>query len=199
MAYRVNVVGLGGSLNPSSTSLASLKIAIKGAENAGAHTELFDIRELDLPFYAPKAEPPEAALKLCDAVHRADGIIWSSPLYHGTISGSFKNALDWLELLRQRDPPYLTDKVVGLVSTAGGVLGLQAVITMEFAVRSLRGFAVPLVVPVARAWRVFDQEGHPLDATTEAQLDKLGREVADICLRRRTLSGEEMVEGSAEP
>jgi NAD(P)H-dependent FMN reductase len=26
-------------------------------------------------------------------------------LYHGTISGSFKNALDWLELLQHRNPP----------------------------------------------------------------------------------------------
>jgi hypothetical protein len=29
----------------------------------------------------------------------------------------------------------LTDKVVGLISTAGGVQGLQAVNTMEFVVR----------------------------------------------------------------
>ena len=46
-------------------------------------------------------------------------------MYHGTVSGSFKNALDWLQLLSDRDPPYLTNKVVGLVSTAGGVQGLR--------------------------------------------------------------------------
>ena len=45
-------------------------------------------------------------------------------------SGSFKNALDWLKLLGDRNPPYLTDKVVGLISTAGGMQGLQAVNTM---------------------------------------------------------------------
>ena len=59
-------------------------------------------------------------------------------MYNGTISGSLKNALDWLILLRDRHPPYLTDKVVGLISTAGGVHGLQAVNTMEFVVRALR-------------------------------------------------------------
>ena len=46
-------------------------------------------------------------------------------MYHGTVSGSFKNALDWLQLLSDSDPPYLTNKVVGLVSTAGGVQGLR--------------------------------------------------------------------------
>ena len=34
------------------------------------------------------------------------------------ISGSFKNALDWLILLAERDPPYLTNKPAGLVTTA---------------------------------------------------------------------------------
>ena len=73
-------------------------------------------------------------------------------MYNGTISGSFKNALDWLKLLGDRNPPYLTDKVVGLISTAGGMQGLQAVNTMEFVVRALRGWAVPLV-PIAQAWK----------------------------------------------
>jgi len=67
---------------------------------------------------------------------------------------------------------------VGLISSAGGVQGLQAVNTMEFVVRSLRGFAVPLVVPVARAKRSFGEGGQPLDERLEAQLLSLGHEVA---------------------
>ena len=77
-------------------------------------------------------------------------------MYHGTVSGSFKNALDWLQLLSDSNPLFLTNKVVGLTNTAGGVQGLQAVNTMEFAVRALRGWAVPLVIPVARVWEAFD-------------------------------------------
>ena len=123
-----------------------------------------DIRELDLPFYQPgMVEVPPAVERLCVAVYRGGGMLWSSPLYHGTISGAFKNALDWLQLLSDRQPPYLTDNVVGLISTAGGTQGLQAVNTMEFVVRSLRGWAVPLVIPVPRAWQVLDHEGHARD------------------------------------
>lgn len=185
MGSSSTVVGLGGSMSPSSRSLAALKVALQGAEQAGTVTQLFDVRGLNLEVYVPGFEPPEAALRLCDAVHGADGLIWSSPLYHGTISGSFKNALDWFELLRDRDPPYLTDKVVGLISVAGGVQGLQAVNTMEFVVRALRGFAVPFVVPVARARRTFDEGGGPLDPRVSKQLQSLGDEVASICLKRR--------------
>ena len=99
-------------------------------------------------------------------------------MYNGTISGAFKNALDWLKLLGDRNPPYLTDKVVGLISTAGGMQGLQAVNTMEFVVRALRGWAVPLVMPIAQAWKAFDGNGVPQDAQLMEQLRALGREVA---------------------
>jgi FMN reductase len=174
---RITVVGLGGSLAERSASFAALRIAVEGAAEAGADTRLLDIRALDLPLFVPGMTAPDAARDMAEAVHRAHGLLWSSPLYHGSISGAFKNALDWLELLRDRTPPYLTDKVVGLISAAGGVQGLQAVNTMEFVVRALRGWAVPLVLPIPRAAQAFDEEGHPRDPATGAQLTALGREV----------------------
>ena len=68
-------------------------------------------------------------------------------------------------------------KVIGLISTAGGTQGLQAVNTMEFVVRALRGWSVPLVIPIPQAWRAF-QEGHALDQSLATQLGTLGGEVA---------------------
>lgn len=178
MAKEIKVVGLGGSLAAQSNSLAALKVALEGARESGAQTALLDIRELDLPMYSPDATGvPESVERLCRTVHEADGLLWSSPLYHGTISGSFKNALDWLQLLGDREPAYLTDKVVGLISTAGGTQGLQAVNTMEFVVRALRGWAVPLVIPIPQAWRLFDKEGHLQDEKVTQQLHALGHEV----------------------
>lgn len=179
MKSQLMVVGLGGSLAKRSSSLAALKIALEGAVEAGAKTRLLDIRQLSLPMYDPAEENPAASvLEMCEAIYQADGLIWSSPMYNGTISGAFKNALDWLKLLADRNPPYLTDKVVGLISTAGGVQGLQAVNTMEFVVRALRGWAVPLVMPIAQAWKAFDGNGVPQDAQLVEQLRALGREVA---------------------
>lgn len=40
-------------------------------------------------------------------------------------------------------------------------LGLQAVSSMEFIVRALRGWSVPLVLAVPQSWQAFDPEGHP--------------------------------------
>src|SRR5215475_945645 len=127
-----------------------------------------------------EAEPPPAAVHLMESCYAADGMLWASPMYQGTISGAFKNALDWLHDLGTREPPFLHDKVIGLISAAGGTQGLQATITMEFAVRALRGWAVPYVVPVAAAYRVFDADGRVTDTGVEAQLRTLGVEVVRV-------------------
>jgi len=176
------IVGLGGSLARTSRSRAALVTALDGAVAAGAEIELLDLRELDLPMYnSDLADPTEGASHLIESCYAADGMIWSSPLYQGTISGAFKNALDWLHLLGDRDPPYLHDTVIGLLSAAGGTHGLQAINTMEFSVRALRGWAVPYVVPVAG--RVFDADGEIHDETVELQLEMLGREVVRVAER----------------
>ena len=171
------VVGLGGSLARVSRSRGALRTALEGAAEAGSRTDLLDLRELDLPMYDPDHEEPTPAVTfLLDACIAADGMIWSSPLYNGTISGAFKNAIDWLHLLGPHDPPYLHDRVIGLVSAAGGGQGLQAVNTMEFSVRALRAWAVPYVVPVAR--HSFEVDGSVRDHGARAQLHMLGTEVA---------------------
>lgn len=174
----VRVVGLGGSLSLPSTSLAALDAALDGAREAGAKTTRHSVHDLDLPMYVPGAPVPDAVNVLCDEIVEAQAMIWSSPLYHGTVSGAFKNAVDWLQVLAQRGEPYLHGKVVGMVATSGGVQGLQAINTMEFIARSLRAWAVPLVIPVPRAGSAFDEDGAIVDTSVATQLVGLGAEVA---------------------
>jgi FMN reductase len=185
MTEQLTIVGLGGSLARVSRSLAALRVALDGAAEAGAATTLLDLRELDLPMYNPedRGDPAPAVSRLIEACYDADGMLWSSPMYQGTISGAFKNALDWLHALGSREPPFLHDEVIGLISAAGGTQGLQAINTMEFAVRALRGWAVPYVIPVASAFRVFDSAGRITDEAIEAQLRTLGAEVVRVAAR----------------
>jgi FMN reductase len=181
---RLRIVGLGGSLAEISRSRTALRVALEGAAAAGAETTLLDLRELDLPMYDPDDDKPgAAAASLIESCYGADGMLWSSPMYQGTISGAFKNALDWLHELGRREPPFLHDEVIGLISAAGGTQGLQAINTMEFATRALRAWAVPYVVPVAAASRVFDSEGRVQDESVERQLRTLGGEVVRVAER----------------
>jgi FMN reductase len=177
MAGPVRVVGLGGSLRAESTSRSALQVALEGAAAAGAEVELVSVRDLGLPLYSAEHAAPAAAQKFADTAHACDAMIWSSPTYQGSVSGAFKNVLDWLILLADRQPPYLSNKPVGLVTTAGGVQGLQAVNTMDFIARSLRAWSVPVVLPVAQSWKSFDPDGRLTDEKVATQLRALGSEV----------------------
>ena len=181
----LKVVGLGGSLRAASRSRAAPTVALDGAASAGATVTLLDLRELELPMYSPdlEREAPAVVRTLLETCYEADGMLWSSPMYNGSVSGAFKNAIDWLHMLGSREPPYLHDEVIGLISAAGGTQGLQVVNTMEFSVRSLRGWAVPYVVPVPLATRVFAESGAVQDELVEQQLRLLGEEVVRVAER----------------
>jgi FMN reductase len=185
MNEQLTIVGLGGSLRVASRSRAALEIALDGAADAGAETLLLDLRELDLPMFSPDDEPdpPDVVDRMIEACYTADAMLWSSPMYNGTLSGSFKNALDWLHVLGAREPAFLHDTVVGLISASGGLQGLQVINTMGFATRALRAWAVPYVVPVASAQQVFDDAGRVLDQTVDSQLRALGAEVVRVAHR----------------
>jgi FMN reductase len=177
MSGPLRIVGLGGSLRAESTSRSALRAALDGAAAAGAEVQLVAVADLGLPLYTAEHAIPPAAQQFADAAHACDGMIWSSPTYQGSVSGSFKNVLDWLILLADRQPAYLTNKPVGLVTTSGGVQGLQTINTMDFIARSLRAWSVPVVLPVSQSWKSFDPDGRLIDESVATQLRNLGSEV----------------------
>ena len=121
----LKIVGIGGSLAAKSASLAALTVALDGARDYGAEIRLLDLRRLDLPMYVPSNPTvPDAARELCEAVQPAHGLIWSSPLYHGTVSGAFKNALDWLVASVE-----FPGKAVALLNTSARATHAQAQLT----------------------------------------------------------------------
>jgi FMN reductase len=186
MATSVRIVGLGGSLRAASTSRSALQVVLDGAAASGAEVQLLWVRNLNLPLYNSDDEVPTQAHDFAETVYACDAMVWSTPNYHGSVSGSFKNALDWLILLADRDPPYLSNKPVGLVTAAGGTHGLQAINSMDFIARALRGWSVPLVMPVAQSWHAFDAAGHLTDEAVAAQLRALGEEVARAARQFKT-------------
>lgn len=179
-----HVVGLGGTLREGSTSLRALEEALQAAEEAGATTELLDLRELALPMYEPGRrleEYGEGVERLVEAMRGADAMIWSTAAYHGTLAGVTKNALDFAQFLARDERPYLQDRVVGLIATAGGSMAaVNAANAMTNVVHALRGVAAPLSVPVTQSWRAFDQEGNLRDDAVAGRLKSLGRLVVEM-------------------
>ena len=113
------LLGISGSLRKSSTNTLLLRNA---ADIFGADT--FVEADINLPLYNGDLEEaegvPAAVQKLSDQIAAADAVIIATPEYNKAISGSLKNALDWVS--RTKGRPW-NGKPVAIMSAAAGRAG----------------------------------------------------------------------------
>jgi FMN reductase len=144
----------------------------------GGETHLIAGRDLELPPYTPGAPLPVTAERVVNEIRRADGVILGTPGYHGGISGLVKNAVDYLEELRDDERPYLERRAVGCVVTAAGEQGAVAtLLALRSVVHALRGWPTPLGAAIVTSSETFDPAGRCLSPKVELQLKTLSREV----------------------
>jgi len=181
----VSVVGIGGSLRTDSQSERALRIALDGAERAGAKTTVITGADLVLPFYDP-AEPERspAAYRLVEELRNADGVVLVSPGYHGTVSGLVKNALDYLEELRGDSRPYLDGRAVGLIAVARGwQAAVSTLSTLRQIAHALRGWPTPLGLAINSTVTRFAEDGSTDDAAAAASVRMQAEQVVDFARR----------------
>lgn len=175
------IVALGGTVKAGSSTELALSVAVESARAAGAEVRVFDGAYLvGLPHYAGPGHSPGAGGELVESVRQADGIIIATPAYHGTVSGVVKNALDYLEDLARDTRPYLDGRAVGLVATAyGHQAAMSTLQTLRAITHSLRGWPTPMGAAIRTHAGLFSAEGACLEDHAKAQLDLVGRQVAD--------------------
>jgi FMN reductase len=176
------IVGLGGTTRPGSTSARAVQAVLARADELGVETDFLDLGALDLPMYAPeRPERSPEALAFVDAIRRADGLVVGTPGYHGSLSGLVKNALDYIEDLREDERPYLHGRAVGCVVSAAG---WQATTTTMVAVRSivhaLRGWPTPFGMTLNSAEPIFDADGSPATAAIAGQFALVAEQVVSF-------------------
>jgi len=155
------IVGIGGTTRPGSSSEKALRYALALAAAQGAKVELFDGASINLPMYAPEsAERCEGALRMVAALRRANGVIISTPCYHGSVSGLVKNALDYTEDMSKDPEPYLDGRAVGLIVCGHGWQSTGVVLTaFRSIVHALRGWPTPMGVAINTLLDRFDENG----------------------------------------
>jgi FMN reductase len=183
--FRPRVAGLGGSTSPASRSLEALRVALEGAARAGAETVLLDVRELSLPILdAGSTESDHEGVRTLVAhVRAAHALIVASPVYHETVSGAVKNALDHLSVLEEEEPAGLSGKVVAAVSVCGNQSSMGATLAVQSACRALGAWVLPESVDLGGA--SFDVDGRLYDVLARDRLRTLGRRVARAAAARR--------------
>lgn len=165
----VKIIGLCGSLRAGSYAEKALVLTLKSVEGAGAQVEYLDFKKLNLPLcHGGDAYPdhPDVAV-LQQKVKEADGLILSTPEYHGSYSGVIKNALDLLGFEE------LSDKVWGLVSVLGGAQNSNALNDLRIVARWVHAWVVPEQVSIGQAWKQFDPQGNLTDPKLGERIDKL--------------------------
>jgi chromate reductase, NAD(P)H dehydrogenase (quinone) len=159
---------ISGSTRGASTNSALVRTAAVSAPDGVEAVEYTGLAAL--PHFNPDDDQdplPPAVAELRDAIDAADGVLFCTPEYAGTLPGSMKNLLDWTV-----GGTVLTDKPVAWVNAAadarrgGGahatlavVLGYVQARVVDEACRS---------VPVTRA--AVGPDGRVDDAATRAAL-----------------------------
>jgi FMN reductase len=176
----VTVVGIGG--HPQAAR--ALRTALSAAREAGARTVEITGPDLVMPFYDPSVvERTDAAKRLVETLRGADGVVLGSPGYHGTVSGLVKNALDYVEDLRDDPRPYLDGRAVGCVATAQGwQASVMTLTALRSIVHALRGWPTPLGSALNSKQVDFDLDGGSTDKDAADTLRTIGRQVAEFAV-----------------
>lgn len=172
----VRVVGIPGSLRDGSYTRMAVALALEGAKDAGAETELIDLTELTLPSCDgadDESHYPDDVFALREQVQAAHGIVLGTPEYHGGYSGVLKNTLDLMGF------DEFEGKMLGLVGVSGGAMGgFGALNSLREVGRALHAWVVPSQASIPHAWKRFDDEAGTLDDEDLAQrVRKVGEDV----------------------
>lgn len=202
MAKEPKILAFAGSLREHSYNARVLKIAIRGAENAGAEVTHIDLRDYPLPIYNADIQEkegfPENATKLQKLFLAHDGLLIASPEYNASLPGGLKNMIDWTS--RANGDIKLAQcykgKVAAIITASPGSFGgirclahLRAVLTI------LLVNVLPSEIAVTFVAEKFDGDGDEMkDEKMKAILENLGKSLTDML--RKTHGDIEVVQSA---
>jgi FMN reductase len=178
----LKLVGIGGSTRAGSRNAGALRATMELARAAGAATEFIDLHAEAFPILdrdRDLAEYPPCVTRYLEAVRAADGFLLASPVYHGSMAGAFKNALD---LLIYGDDAYFAGRPVGIIAL-GGANGAPVLEMMTTTVFALKGLVMPTRVLVGHG--VVQDDGSIPDDQVTGRLDRLVTEVLEVATALR--------------
>src|ERR671933_21696 len=167
------ILGVTGSLRENSHSTKTLATVLQlAASKFRAEVRLLNLRETKLPFYSPNITTGDsfyANIKIVTQdVEWADAFILASPDYHGSMSGTMKNFLDyfWEEF---------AGKTFGYLCTSHEK-GLTVMDQMRTAVRQCYGWSMPYGISI-NSGEDLDSNGEIVNAQLSKRLNMLARDL----------------------
>lgn len=172
----MNVLIFNGAIDdrPYATSNQLAVYLTEQLQEKGFSPEIFSLGNTDIPFFsqATAGQKPPAVDVMVEAFTKADLHIWMTPLYHGSMTGAMKNCLDWLEMTSKNQRPYLTGKVVALLSWADGTQAMQGINAMDAVAKALRAWVLPYSLPILKD-NLYDPQTREFTAFYKNKLDMM--------------------------
>jgi arsenic resistance protein ArsH len=145
-----------GSLRPQSFSRKLAYEAERILQHLGAETRVFDPAELPVLDSVPNDHPKVQELRALSLW--SEGHVWISPERHGTMTGVFKNQIDWLPLEEGGVRP-TQGRTLAVMQVSGGSQSFNVVNALRVLGRWMRMVTIPNQSSVAKAWTEFDDAG----------------------------------------
>lgn len=180
------ILAFAGSTRKDSFNKMLVKLAAKGAEDAGAEVTVIDLKDYPMPLYDGDDEKanglPAKAQEFRKLLMESDGFIIASPEYNGSMTGVLKNAFDWAS--RKPDKTDLTSafngKVAILLSTGPGAFGgLRALSHVRDVLANLNTIVLPQMHAVGHAGTAFDAQGQLTDPKNAKAVAGLAAKLVD--------------------
>ena len=176
-----SILVFGGSLRAESYNQKLAIIAAAGARKAGAEVTLISLRDYRMPLFDEDLEAAEgkseAAKKLKELFHNAEGFIIASPEYNSGITAALKNAIDWVSRADSEDEAPLlafNHKTAAILSASpGGYGGSRSLAQLRPLLENINVTVLPDQVSIPKAYQAFDAEGNLADPTQQAAVKSL--------------------------
>jgi chromate reductase, NAD(P)H dehydrogenase (quinone) len=193
MNDRPKILAFAGSLRKDSYNKKLVKIAIKGAQNAGAEVTYLDLKEFPLPVYDQEIEDssglPENALKLKKLLWDHKGFLIACPEYNSSMPAAFKNMIDWTSRNASAEEVYLScfiDKVVTLMSASpGGLGGLRGLVHARSVFSNIYSLVLPQQKSISQAHEAFNDAGDLKDGRQQNEVLNLGKQLAEFLVKHK--------------
>ena len=156
-------------MNKESFSTETLKIVLESVNQNDADTKLLNLSNTPLPIYNHNDSPETIHVnQAVDMVNWADAIILATPDYHGSMSGSLKNFLDyfWSEF---------AGKTFGCIC-ASHEKGLTVMDQMRTVIRQCYGWSLPYGISI-NSGQDFNERREIINESLLVRIDYFARDL----------------------
>lgn len=179
------ILAFAGSGRKDSLNQRLLKVASAGAEKAGAHVTLLDLKDYPMPLYdgdleAEEGLPPNA-MHVRRLMLEHSGFLIASPEYNGSVTPLLKNVIDWTSRAVKGEDglkPYRHKFAVLMGASPSSYGGLQGLDHLRAILQNTGMIVLPERLIVGKAKEFMSMDGTITNKAVKGAVEHLGQVLA---------------------